>query len=128
MTFGFQMLLGSDGWRRHNFSITAGTAAGPTVGYSTFLGIGSISNATLPDQRTIIVLVDEQASNVSSFLISGFTSDPGRSYFGSLTANGRTVTTASAFDYSYSSGTATWRWLNLFGFIDSSNYPAVLSR
>jgi len=49
--------------------------------------------------------------STTSFTVemTGFSSDPGASYFSNITINGNSLDTSSA-SYSYSSGTATWSW------------------
>lgn len=112
-----QRVVGSDSW----------------TGYETNLGSGT--NLTSPDGHTLNSLVDTtQTDGVdgATFSISGFTSDPGQGYFGSLTANGNTQN-ASAATYSYSSGVATWVWnlsgstANMFGFVSGDTYPCVMT-
>lgn len=60
----------------------------------------------------------------SAFSLSSST-NPGQSLFTSITANGKTFTSASA-TYSYSGGIAQWSWLTgPFGFVNGSNYPVT---
>lgn len=54
-------------------------------------------------------------------------SDPGKALFTSITANGKTLTSASS-TYSYIGGLATWGWATgPFGFTNGSAYPIAFA-
>jgi len=104
----------------------------PTFTPTTF---GSLASATLTTGKTCGSCYDYRDINGSSFIayvrISGFASDPGRTYLYDVTANSVTKTQASATLYSYSAGTALWQWedttiASLFGFATSGTTPLVI--
>ena len=76
--------------------------------------IGSISPTKLADGKTYESWIDLPFG--SDVVISGFTSDPGKSWLTSAKCFSVTKTGASSA-YSYSNGTATWNWTaSFFGF------------
>lgn len=125
MAFGMQVMLGVAASPQHDFSITAGQA-GESIGYVQG-AIGSIVSGTLPDGRTIRVLLDDASANTSELSIGGFASDPGQAYIVSVMSNSVTRMSASA-SYSYGSGIATWTWAGVFGFSSGNSYPSVLRK
>jgi hypothetical protein len=116
----------------YNGSMTAGYVTDGLnftyVGYEPIYTIGSVSPGTLTDGKTLYSLYDYYDLNVGSsygfFQVSGFSVDPGASYFTTLTVNSTNYSSASAF-YSYSAGVATWVY-SLFGFTNSTVYPVVI--
>jgi hypothetical protein len=86
------------------------------TGFDTSL-IGSMSPTKTADGLTYYAIFDLQGPDIAeaNVVLSGFTSDPGQGWLGSVTALGVTKTAASA-TYSYSSGEATWTWPTKFGF------------
>ena len=106
------------------FTVSAGSdyASSTThnyFGYPTYDApdgfIGSVSPTTINGKTIYEFWQDQrigdpgQAYVTFKFTLSGFSSDPGQSYFTSLTCNGETITTANA-GYSYGFGYATWTW------------------
>jgi hypothetical protein len=81
--------------------------------------IGSMSPTKTSDGLTYTTVDDFQGPYIAEgdVILSGFTSDPGQGWLGSVTAVGVTKTAATA-TYSYSSGQATWTWSE-FGFTGS---------
>ena len=77
--------------------------------------IGSVSPTTINGKTITEFWQDQrigdpgQASSTFRFTLSGFSSNPGQSYFTSLTCNGETVSTSNAA-YGYSAGYASWTW------------------
>ena len=67
---------------------------------------------------------DEYHSGVwqRTYLRISFPTDPTQSAFTSVTANGVTQTSASAF-YNYVNGVATWQFFTPFGFTNGISYP-----
>lgn len=107
------------------FSITAGEPSPPPpvqIGYVSG-SYGSIARASLGLGRNIVELVDIGSGAV--FGIGGFSADPGAALATSITANGVTLTFATA-TYSYSGGTATWGWASSFGFVNGNSYNCIL--
>jgi hypothetical protein len=128
-------------------TLTIGTAASGTIGVNlrgftstAILGytpttFGSLASATLTTGRTCISVYDDRDIGIPEYSavlkISGFASDPGRTYLYDVTANSVTKTEATATLYSYSAGTALWEWTNtttavLFGFATSGTTPLVI--
>lgn len=116
-----------------SFSMTAGEVPDPFNPPSFLLrgydksNIGSVSpSGFLRDGKEVSALTDEPTA--SNLKITGFSSNPGTGYLISVTANSVTRL-ASAASYSYSSGTATWRWSSqTFGFANGGNYSASILR
>jgi hypothetical protein len=122
-------------------TITAGINDNGTLSRSGFSSvspvIGSISNATLDDGKTVTqvmttyVIADD--TSTLTLKIAGFSSDPSVSYLYALEVVGliSELLATSSF-YSYSSGTATWSW-NLGGgsagiFTNGAGYTIYVSR
>jgi hypothetical protein len=98
--------------------------------FSTSIVAGSItSNLNGYSPYTLTILADTTANgtyNGSQFQIASST-NPGQSAFTSITANGKTFTSASA-TYSYTNGFATWGWsTGPFGFTNGSSYPVTFT-
>lgn len=88
----------------------------------------SMSPATLPDGKTIIMILKTQSgvfalTVVTTIQITGFVSDPGANYFASITVNSVTQP-YSFFTYSYSAGTAQWSYTAFNTSGDVFNMPA----
>lgn len=102
-------------------TMTEGTGAGPSLGYSSIAPFGSMSTVATSDGKTI---ESWYVSNVpTTFLsITGFSSDPGQSYFTTAYKDAVAVTSASA-TYGYAGGRAQWTWnaSNAFGFVGSGS-------
>lgn len=115
--------------KSQNFSITTATwtnTGGTHIGYNATGGYGSATNTTLPDGTVINALVDNSAGN-TSFNISGFSANPGQSYFSSIVADGQTRT-SSASTFAYSAGLATWTWPgSTIGFVTGTTYPCTIN-
>jgi hypothetical protein len=79
-------------------------------GYSGQPPFGSISGAGLSGGRTIttVLQIFNQFAWTLTLRISGFTSDPGYTYFSSFTLAGTNYFPQASPAYSYSGGTATW--------------------
>ncbi len=65
-------------------------------------------------------------STNSSIIVSGLHGDPGSSWLLSASANGVTLTGATA-SYGYSGGIANWTWSSTFGFTGSGTTPATIT-
>jgi len=96
---------------------------------------GSLASAAVTGGRTCTACYDDRDTGIPEYSavlkISGFASDPGRTYLYDVTANGVTKTETTATLYSYSAGTALWEWTNtttavLFGFLTSGTTPLVI--
>ena len=87
---------------------------------------GSASPPTLSNGQTIVAWYDNLLPTpVSTFVVSGFSADPGQNGFVvSVTAHGVTKTMASASSYSYSAGQAAWNWTSTFGFATTGTTAA----
>ena len=118
----------------YNGSMTAGFVSdGLTftyIGYEPVYTIGSVSPSTLTDGKTLYSLYDYYDISVGSsygyFQVSGFASDPGSSYFTTLTINSTNYSSSSAF-YSYFSGTASWVFPVVFSFSNGNTYTVVIT-
>jgi hypothetical protein len=107
------------------FSIVAGGAVGSAGYCSTVLcspQVGSITGATLSDGKVVIEFYNGLYSSGGNYdvdlIINGFTSNPGVSYFKTLTVKTCNVapdsfSTAAVTQYYYdaSSGYAWWKWV-----------------
>lgn len=96
-------------------------------GFSPYSG-GSTSPTTMSDGKLLSQLFDYYigGSPVSCTLaVGGFGSDPGSSYFTSITA--LTTLAAAAATYSYSGGFALWTWGTIFGFSGSGTVGVTIS-
>lgn len=120
-------------WRQvftDGFSITAGTFLN-NVGWESTIPYGSTdpSPAVLPDGKVVEALHESSSTNIV-FRVSGLLSDPGQSYFTSITANGNTLTSASATSYAYNAGSQSsqWNWSipAVFGFVNGNQYQVVV--
>lgn len=90
---------------------------------SSILSFGSYSPTGLGGGRTVTFLDElgfcDLAGVEGSLSVSGFTSNPGKSWLTSVTCNGVTQTAASAtFSYFPSDGSTLWQWPAGFGFKD----------
>jgi len=101
-------------------------------GFDSPLSVGSYSPTGLTGGKTVTVVVDSLfpfggCSNFSGLNVSGFSSDPGKSWLTSITCNGVTDSGSSA-SYGYSGGLASWTWSTLFGFTGHSgtNYSCTI--
>lgn len=87
---------------------------GPPVDCGYYQGtLGSIANPTLSDGKTIFEFLDQGFA--LTFAVSGFSSDPGASYFNAIhvdCASPPTSMASSSATYSYSAtnGIASWSW------------------
>lgn len=61
-----------------------------------------------------------------NFSMTGFGSDPGQSFWTSVTINGVTLLSANADIYNYSAGLAQWGFVTQFGMADGVTYPVTL--
>lgn len=131
-------------WRRLTstsaaFSITAGLYdPDPTfhtyseIGRSTAHSVGSVTSGNpLPDGKTVAECLDANTGPgaiAAHLAISGFSSDPGATYFTSLSGNSVTLL-ASAASYTYGAGLATWTWptASKFNFVNTSSYNMTLN-
>jgi hypothetical protein len=105
-------------------SSTGGTFRGfKTTGSPTF---GSITSNLMSDGRTITDFYDETVAPDAVLAISGFSSDPGQSYFTTATGNATSKSAVSA-SYGYAAGVATWTWLSNFGFPTSGSAVVQIS-
>jgi hypothetical protein len=130
------MLLGrsTGGGGLYNGSMIAGYVSdGLTftyIGYEPVYTIGSVSPSTLTGGKTLYSLYDYYDISVGSsygfFQVSGFSSDPGSSYFTTLTINSTNYSSSSA-TYSYSSGIATWVYPVVFSFLNATTYTVVIT-
>ncbi len=124
------------------FSITAANwttgSGGAQTGWNGYgNGHGSGTGLALPDGHTVAFLADygiADGYDGTKFSVSGFSADPGKTYFTSIVSNGKTHTPSdSDLTYSYSSGVATWNWqtyestVDWFGFNAGSNYSVTLN-
>ena len=99
-------------------SSTGGTFRGfKTTGSPVF---GSITSNLMSDGKTITDFYDETVAPDAVLAISGFSSDPGQSYFTTAVGNVTSKSSASA-TYGYAAGVATWTWLSTFGFPTSGS-------
>ena len=93
-------------------------------------GIGSYSPTGLTGGKTVFAVYDHGPTppcipSIAQLSVSGFVSDPGSSWFTSITCNGVTNTTIST--YFYSAGEATWTFGTQFGFASGSNYSCSIA-
>ena len=97
-----------------NYALNIGTSvSGSNVyyGFSSGSAFGSIT-PTAFKAGNIIGVYDQYVSGVYAstyFYISGFLSDPGKTYFTTIATAGGLLTSASS-SYGYSYGTAEWSW------------------
>lgn len=109
------------------------------AGYSTPEGLfgaqfGSISSGSLPPGQTLNSILDnytlnpegDQLFQSSSFSVSGFSADPGKTWLTQIDMNSITHTGASAAGYGYSAGVATWEW-ETGPFVFAPGSPRVLT-
>jgi hypothetical protein len=87
-------------------------------GYNSPIGsMGSYSPTGLTGEKTVAELLDIVSScgTINAVIqVNGFSSDPGSAWLTSVTCRGVTLSTSAS--YVYSSGTASWNWVNnLFG-------------
>ena len=92
-------------------------------GGSSILSTGSYSPTGLGGGRTVAFLDEISYCDLSvvegSLSVSGFTSNPGKSWLTTVTCNGVTQSAASAtFSYFPSDGSTLWQWPTGFGFKD----------
>jgi len=97
--------------------------------------LGAMNPTVTSNNKTYEFLTDLQycanlpghgCYTTGSFSVSGSTSDPGKGWLKSISANGRTKTGASA-SYYYSNGQSTWLWTDSFGFTGSGTTPVQIS-
>jgi len=114
-------------------TFVAGTyaqAGGPHGGGFSFIGYGAASRVfgslvtSILSFGTLVNLYDSQGAD--SVLGVDSPTDPGQSAFTSITANGKTYTSASA-TYTYSLGVAKWVFPSLFGFATGTTYAVVIA-
>lgn len=124
-----QMLLGAVASAKLDATMTEGSDVDPFdpsiyyYGYNQGI-YGSMSSASVAGGYTLTILIDSYDGS-SACYITGFGSDPGQSFFTSVTVGGVSKTSASASSYTYSSGTAIWSWASLFG-LDGSGTSSVV--
>lgn len=104
------------------------------VGY-TPTTFGSLASAAITGGKTCASCYDDRDTGASLYAavlrISGFASNPGRTYLYDVTANGVTRTEPTATAYSYVAGVALWEWEDvttafLFGFATSGSTSLVI--
>jgi hypothetical protein len=66
------------------------------------------------------------ASNSSFLSISGFSVDPGQDWLSSIKCNGVQNDGSAASSYSYSGGTASWAWSQVFGIVNNSSVSCTI--
>jgi hypothetical protein len=103
------------------------------VGFYVSPSFGSRSPTTLVDGKTFYGCYDyyDLAGGIvtnANVVISGFSSDPGQSYFSSIVSNsGIEFFTSVANSYSYLSGVASWGWDDqTFGFATSGTTACTI--
>lgn len=107
-------------------------ALGGYVRTSGLPSIGSLSTVSLSGGKSVANFYDRHAGgygyqfSYAEFSVSGFSSDPGVAWLTSATANGQTMN-SGASSYSYSAGTATWRWTTPFGFLNGGTSARSVS-
>lgn len=95
--------------------------------YSSSPSFGSMSSTSITGGLTLVGIYDADAAS-SAVIISGFTSDPGRTPFAKVVV-GNTVRAFSAADYynyDSGSGTASWAWTGLLFGLDGSGTSYVV--
>jgi hypothetical protein len=109
-----------------DLSLTAGTSAG-TSGYAVS-GFGSLTPTVLGDGMTV---ADLYSSNTApfplTFVITGFSSNPGSGYVTSVLINSTTLLGSSA-SYSYYGGQVTYTWSSGVRLAAGTVYPVVITR
>lgn len=107
----------------YNGTLTAASSCPSASNYGFSSGVcGSIAPTTDANGNTITLLISNTTLIQSQLFISGFSSNPGSSYFTTTMVNGISKT-SSAATYAYTSGTASWTWTGEF--IDATGaYPA----
>lgn len=96
------------------------------IGYVSAIPIGSMSSTAVAGGYTLDFCYDAVSGiNTCSVGISGFGSDPGQSFLTSATVGGTTKTGASASNYTYAGGQASWTWSGLFG-LDGTGTSSVV--
>lgn len=124
-----QMLMGAGPGVLLDATMTEGSDVDPFdpsiyyYGYN-YGGYGSMSSTSIAGGYTLLILIDSYDGS-STCHISGFGSDPGQSFFTSVTVGGVSKTSASASSYTYSTGTAIWSWASLFG-LDGTGTSSVV--
>lgn len=93
-------------------------------GYMQSRPLGSYSPTTLKDGKTIVEVYDQTDRGCklvtgSKLSVSGFSSDPGRSWLKSVSCNRTSLSSLTAARFIFSNGTATWEWVQKFGFESS---------
>jgi YD repeat-containing protein len=111
--------------------MTAGNNQSGSEGFSTNRGFGSMSPATTSNGITYksfadLAPVGSGKYNETAFSVSGLTSDPGKGWLVSASVNGFTETGASASNYIFNAGIATWVWTNGPGLPDSGTYTCTI--
>lgn len=100
------------------------------VGYISS-GFGTYSPTGLTGGKTVAEIVDETAvgcgTTQSIFNVSGFSSDPGKSWLTSITCNGvKNLSSASSYGYSSSTGIASWAWSQKFGLSNGAQVSCTI--
>lgn len=93
---------------------------------------GSYSPTALTGGESVSGVTDSTSYGCSSVyrslaVISGFSSNPGKSWLISITCNGVDLTGAGSANFSYLSGQAYWNWTTPFGFTSGSVYSCTIT-
>ena len=97
--------------------MTAGNNDDGSEGFNVTRGFGSMSPATTSNGYTYnsfadLAPVGSGKYNETTFVVTGFAADPGQGWLISASVNGETETGASAGNYVFSAGKASWVWTN----------------
>lgn len=88
---------------------------------------GSCAHPLILTNGTLQELFDFIGVNGNgSTLVVLYATDPTQNAFGTIKANGKTFTSASAI-YTFNVNIAAWRWTTPFGFSPGTTYPIVFS-
>lgn len=105
-------------------TLVAGDLGGTIDGYLPQSSVGSLSPTSDPQGHTIADLFYTVSSGLLQLDFSGFTSDPGVNYFTRLQISSSIYTPSS---YSYSGGTATWKWSTTDQFASGNSYTITIT-
>ena len=97
--------------------MTAGNNESGSEGFNVTRGFGSMSPTTTSNGYTYnsfadLAPVGSGKYNETTFVVTGFASDPGQGWLVSAGVDGNTETGASASNYVFASGKASWVWTN----------------
>jgi hypothetical protein len=109
-------------------------------GILTFIGFsgqsvdafGTYGPTRLTGGKTVIEIYDETTdcagvANLSSFNVTGFSSDPGSTWLSSITCGGvQKLQSSASYSYTSAAGTAFWIWSSKFGLSNGAQVSCTI--